>query len=103
MSEMRNERRRRRLAGVRMGPDGLYRAQFKSLLGSVLDRLDWDRQNNIGKENYAKEVSKIYHGSSSYADSVLNRIDKSLSTYYFASIVLIPVTLILVYKLISSL
>lgn len=100
MSEMTNPDRRRRLAGVRLGSDGLMRAQFRSLLGSVLDRLDWDKQNDINKDYYKKEVSKIYHTSPTYGDSVSARIDNTIQNIVLVAYIIVPVILLLVIKLI---
>lgn len=99
MSEMMNPRRRRRLRGVRLGPDGLMRAQFRTLFGSIADRLDWDKQNRIPKKNYGKEVSKIFHTSNRYLNAVNSRIDDSLSYYYYFALCLIPITIILIIKI----
>lgn len=101
MSEMSNARRRKRLVGVRLGPDGLYRAQFGNLFQSIQDRLDWDEQNGITKQNYAEEVSDIYLNNGTYADAVNGRIDNTLSMYYYATFVIVPVTFLIIYKIIS--
>lgn len=99
MSEMRNAKRRERLRGVRLGPDGLYRAQFKSLWASVQDRLDWDEQMGVSKgENYLVNVSKKYHKSDNYARQVGTRINDNFHTVYWLSLATIPVMLILILK-----
>lgn len=99
MSEMRNAARRERLRSVRLGPDGLYRAQFKTLFGSIQDRLDWDEQMGIGKgENYLTNFSKKYHESPSYASQVGSRVDSSFQIVYWASLLTLPVILIIVLK-----
>lgn len=99
MSEMRNAERRKRLRGVRLGPDGLYRAQFGSLWASVQDRIDWDEQMGVTKgDNYLQNVAKKYHESSNYASQVGNRIDSNFSTVYWVSLATIPVVVIIVLK-----
>jgi hypothetical protein len=100
MSEMVNAKRRQRLRGVRLGPDGLYRAQFKSLWGGVQDRLDWDEQMGISpsSDDYLQEVSKVYHTSNAYADSVGNRVDDGLRRAYWISLAALPVAALIVLK-----
>lgn len=96
MSEMRNVRRRRRLAGVRLGADGLYRAQFKTLPGSILDRMDWDAQNGIKMgPTYLDEVAAVYHPSSGYAAAVRNIDRTSVTRAYWLSIAALPLSLII--------
>ena len=103
MSEMQNEQRRRRLRGVRLGPDGLMRAQFKTLLGSVLDRLDWDAQMEIGRgEYYAKNASKKYHPSPAYYPQVDSRISSDLERAYWFSLSTLPLLIILITKWLSK-
>lgn len=103
MSEMQNTQRRRRLRGVRLGPDGLYRAQFKTLLGSVLDRLDWDSQMGIGRgEYYGKNVSKKYHTSPDYLPSVAGRVSSDLERAYWLSLSTLPIMLIILTKWLSK-
>jgi hypothetical protein len=100
MSEMSNAKRRQRLRGVRLGPDGLYRAQFKTLLGGVQDRLDWDKQMGISptSDEYLQEVSKVYHTSDAYADTVGNRIDGAIYRAYWIGIASMPVMALIVLK-----
>lgn len=96
MSEMQNIRRRRRLRGVRLGPDGLYRAQFHTLPGSILDRMDWDEQNGVQRgDSYLDSVAAVYHPSSGYADAVRNIDPTSVTRAYWLSIGAIPLTLII--------
>lgn len=99
MSEMRNAARRRRLRGVRLGPDGLMRAQFRSLWSSVQDRLDWDEQLGIERgPNYGASVGSKYHTSSSYADSVFSRIDRDLELSYWFCLATLPLSLLAIVK-----
>ena len=98
MSEMTNPQRRQRLKGVRLGPDGLYRAQFYSLMGSIQDRLDWDNQFLIPQKNYAKEVSKRYHPSVDYLLSVTNRIDNNITYAIYLTLILTPLITYLIIK-----
>lgn len=103
MSEMQNEQRRRRLRGVRLGPDGLMRAQFKTLLGSVLDRLDWDAQMGVGRgDYYGKNASKLYHPSPDYYPQVDSRIGSDLERAYWFSLSTLPLILILLTKWLSK-
>lgn len=99
MSEMRNASRRLRLRGVRLGPDGLYRAQFKNLWDSVQDRLDWDEQMGIPKgDAYLLEMAKRYHPSPDYASQVGGRIDSNLERVYWISLASIPVLALMILK-----
>jgi len=98
MSEMTNTDRRQRLAGVRLGGDGLMRAQFRTLIGSILDRIDWDKQMSITSENYGEEVSEIYHPSPNYNNQVTNRISSTLSYYYYGVLAVIPVIILIIYQ-----
>lgn len=99
MSEMYNEARRRRLRGVRLGPDGLYRAQFRTLRDSVADRLDWDEQMGIPREGYLQAVAARYHGSPDYAPSVGSRIDNTINRMYWLNLLITPVLLFAILKL----
>ena len=103
MSEMRNEQRRRRLRGVRLGPDGLQRAQFKTLLGSVLDRIAWDEQMGIQRgEYYGKNVAKKYHPSPDYLRKVDGRISGDLERAYWLSLGTLPILILILTKWLSK-
>lgn len=103
MSEMQNEQRRRRLRGVRLGPDGLMRAQFHTLLGSVLDRLDWDTQMGVSRDGrYGKDVSKAFHPSPAYYPQVDSRIGSDLERAYWFSLSTLPLFIILLIKWLSK-
>ncbi len=96
MSEMNNQARRTRLAGVRLGGDGLMRAQFRNLFGSILDRLDWDKQVGVTSTNYGEQVSEVYHTNPNYNTQVNNRISSDLQIYYYATLLVIPAIIILI-------
>lgn len=99
MSEMRNAARRERLRGVRLGPDGLYRAQFKTLLGSVLDRLDWDDQMGIKRgPGYGEAVSRKYHTSPQYFEAVSGISDARAERAYWLALASIPLTILILAK-----
>jgi len=100
MSEMQNADRRKRLVGVRMGPDGLKRAQFASLWSSVQDRLDWDTQMQISQKDYLYSVSSKFHPSPDYPGSVLNRI-KGTQQMYFSALALTPIIILIIWKIIK--
>lgn len=103
MSQMRNEARRRRLVGVRLGPDGLYRAQFRHLAASVQDRLDWDQQMGVDKANYLQSMSSKYHPSPDYAAAVGGRISDDINRTYWIALMATPVTILIVWKIVQEL
>lgn len=101
MSEMRNEKRRTRLKGVRLTESGVMRAQFKSLWGSVQDRIDWDNQFGINHRDadYLSTMSSAYYPSEdTYASKVGNRINDDLEKWYWLSVASIPITILILYK-----
>lgn len=99
MSEMQNAQRRRRLRGVRLGPDGLFRAQFKTLWASAQDRFDWDDQFGVDRgKKYGPSVAHHYHPSSNYASAVDSRNTNDLEVGYWLAIGTLPVIALAILK-----
>jgi len=79
--------------------DGNTFSTYRSIFDSVKDRFMWDDFFKIAQMNYAKDVSKIYHGSSTYEDSVHATSAEGLRVAFVLLYSLLPLSYIIIRKL----
>lgn len=79
--------------------DGNSFGTYKSIGDAVEDRFEWDEYFSIEQSKYAKDVSKRYHNSKTYADSVSAVTVQGVGTSIGILLATIPLTYLLIKNL----